>query len=110
MRNVMQVLSTAGLLTMAATPLVAIGGVAHAQELQSVRIQTSDLDLADAAAQVTFDRRTAAAATAMCRPTGPFELARVTACERAFGGEARAQLNRLRASDGRAPAWTVAAR
>ena len=110
MRNMIQAVSTLGLMTMAATPLAAVGGMAHAQERDAVSIRTSDLDLATPAAQAIFDRRVASAADAMCRPPGPAELARVAACERSFRDEARAQLQRLRTSDGRPPAWTVALR
>lgn len=110
MRNLVNLVSTAGALVLAATPLLAIGGVAHAQDAQAIRIQVSDLDFSRPEAAATFDRRVASAADTLCRTFGPTELARVAACERAVRDEAQGQLQRMRAGGERAPAWSVAAR
>ncbi len=47
MRNILNTLSTIGLLTMAATPLLAVGGMAHASEarVQPAHIQATGQDL-----------------------------------------------------------------
>ena len=110
MRNLVSLVSTAGAFLLAATPLLAIGGVAHAQEAQALRIQVTDLDFSRPGATATFDRRVASAADAFCRPGGPAELSRIAACERTVRDEAQVQLQRMRTGADRAPAWSVAAR
>ena len=110
MRNLVSLVSTAGAFVLAATPLLAIGGVAHAQEAQAVRIQVADLDFSRPGATATFDRRVTSAADAFCRPAGPAELSRIAACERTVRDEAQVQLQRMRTDADRAPAWSVAAR
>ena len=53
MRNLVSLVSTAGAFLLAATPLLAIGGVAHAQEAQALRIQVADLDFSRPGATAT---------------------------------------------------------
>lgn len=108
MRNLLNLVSTVGTFAMAATPLLAVGGVARAQEAQSVSIQLADLDLARPADAATFSRRVTVAAADMCRTFGPVELSRRATCERAVREEAYAQVRLIRPAA--ASVWSVAAR
>ena len=110
MRNLVNLVSTAGALVLAATPLLAVGSVAHAQDAQAVRIQVSDLDFSRPQARVAFDRRVRFAADTLCRSSGPTELARVAACERAVRDEVQGQLQGVRIRGEGVAAWSVAAR
>ena len=110
MRNLVNFVSTAGAFVMAATPLLAAGGVAHAQQAPVVRIRTADLDFTRSSAATAFDRRVDAAAGAVCRPAGVADLAGVAACKRAVSEQAHAQLRQQRRGGDPAPTWTVAGR
>ena len=68
MRNILNTLSTIGALVMAATPLLAVGSLAHAGEMtvRPAYIQVSGLDLSRASDAATFRSRVNAAATAIC--------------------------------------------
>lgn len=110
MGNLINLVSTVGAFALAATPLLAVGGAAHAQDAQPVRIKVADLDLARPADAAVFSRRVTVAAGSMCQTFGPVELSRRAGCERAVREEAYAQLRLLRPAGAPASAWTVAGR
>lgn len=115
MRNLVNLASTVGVFVLAATPLLAVGGAAHAQEAdrdQTQRISVADLDLGRPADLAVFGRRVGVAADRMCQTFGPVELSRRATCERAVHDEAYAQVRVMRtaAVPVRASAWSVARR
>lgn len=113
MSKILNTLSAIGALAMAATPLVAIGGVAHAADYQPVHIQVADLDLSRTADVSSFRQRVDVAAKRMCG-TGP-DLSQRAACASAVQEEAVERLGSAQRADLRAAevsshrAWRVAA-
>ena len=114
MTKVLNTISAIGALVMAATPLLAICGVARAQDVQAQRIQVADLDLSRPSDVARFDARVNVAAGRMCASQSDMESN--AACRRSIREEAvdkldaaRAQaLRSVRSDDARA--LTVAAR
>ena len=113
MMKVLDAVSTVGALVMAATPLLAISSLAHAQEItpQAQTIQGADLDLNRAADVARFDARVDRAAGRMC--SGQSDMVVTAACRQAVREEAAAKLDALRArtadvASGRT--WTLAGR
>ncbi len=116
MRNILNTLSAIGALTLAATPLLAVGGLARAAEpaVQPAYVQVSDLDLSRASDAATFRSRVDAAADAVCSQEAVH--APRAACVDAVREEAveklgAAQRRDLQAAQARgSAAWAVAAR
>ncbi len=116
MRNILNTLSTIGALAMAATPLLAVGSLAHAAEptVQPAHVQVSDLDFSRPADAATFRSRVDAAADAVCRQDAVH--APRSACVDAVRQEAveklgAGQRHDLQTAQGRGSAsWAVAAR
>ena len=118
MTKVLNTLSAIGALVMAATPLVAIGGVAHAQDVgvTPAHIAVGDLDLRTPGAAAVFRQRVDAAAGVMCAQVGASSLGASADCRRAVYDEAvdklgSAQRSELKTSAAqRSTGWTLAAR
>lgn len=113
MTKVLEAVSAIGALVMAATPLVAIGGVAHAQEVQPQVIRVADLDMSRPADVARFDARVGEAAQQMCSGRGDMTIN--VSCRQAVREEALQKLNALRAQTTASitpasGAWTVAGR
>ncbi|WP_158915904.1 UrcA family protein [Caulobacter sp. S45] len=64
MTKFINILTSVGFIAMAAVPLAAIGSVAHAAEVQVVKV--ADLDLSSPAGAARFQRRVDAAANQLC--------------------------------------------
>jgi UrcA family protein len=94
MIKVLDAVSAIGALVMAATPLLAIGGVAHAQTLQPQAIQVADLDLNSPADMARFDARVSQAANHMCNDR--VDLMARNNCVAAIREEATEKLQALR--------------
>ena len=117
MSKVLNTLSAIGALAMAATPLLAIGGMAHAAESGRVaHIQVADLDLGQPRDAATFRQRVDTAAGTFCAARGGTGLSAANTCRQAFREEAVERLGvqqrqDLRSAQASTPtAWTVAAR
>ncbi len=100
MSKVIGILSTIGVLTMAATPLLAVGGFAHAEESQMrpVRIAVGDLNLAQPQDAATFTRRVDRAAETFCLQNG-VAFPRLGACRQAVHDEAVERLTTSQQQD-----------
>ncbi len=118
MRNVLNTLSTIGALAMAATPLLAVGSLAHAGEatVRPAYVQVSGLDLSRASDAATFRSRVDAAATAICSQDVVRSRTDQTTCRDAVRQEAVEGLNanqrhdlQTASSDG-VRTWSVATR
>jgi UrcA family protein len=94
MMKVLDAVSTIGALVMAATPLLAISGVAHAQTLQPQVIQVADLNLNSPADMARFDARVDRAANRMCNDR--VDLMARNSCHQAIREEASERLQALR--------------
>ncbi|WP_174299838.1 UrcA family protein [Caulobacter sp. S45] len=89
MSKVLNTLSAIGALVMVATPLVAIGGLAHAETgVQPVHIMVGDLNLSQAAGAATFRQRVDIASEQFCTSRGEISLGGVNSCRQAFREEA----------------------
>lgn len=114
MSKILSVASALGALVMAATPLLAIGGFAHAEEpgATPVRILVGDLHLAQARDATVFERRVDKAAQTFCAQNGKVSLADISACRRAVREEAVAKLSPSQQQDlgGRSTALRLASR
>ena len=113
MIKVLEAVSTLGALVMAATPLLAVSSLAHAQEatLQPQTIQVADLDLNRPADVARFNVRVDQAAARMC--ASRVEMGVNAACRQAVREEAGAKLDVLRARSADAAlgrTWTLAGR
>ena len=97
MSKILNTLSAIGALVMAATPLVAIGGFAHAADYQPQRIQVSDLDFSRAADAATFHHRVDVAAGRMCNANA--DLTQRSACGDAVQEEAVERLGSAQRQD-----------
>ena len=93
MIKLLDAVSTLGALVMAATPLLAIGGLAHAQEAThpAQTIQVADLDLSQPAGVARFNARVEQTAGRMCASYGGLQMN--TACRQAVREEAGARLD-----------------
>lgn len=94
MSKILNTLSAIGALVMAATPLVAVGGMAHAAEIGAtpVHINVSDLDLSRPADAATFRQRVDAAAESFCTQGDDMRLSQRDGCRNAIRQEATAKL------------------
>lgn len=117
MSKVLNTLSAIGALVMAATPLVAIGGVAHAQtDGRPAHIRVGDLNLGQPGDAATFRRRVDAAAEPFCTSRVELSLSAFNSCREAFREEAVERLGDQQRQDLRATEaashvnWAVAAR
>ncbi len=118
MSKVLNTLSAIGALVMAATPLVAVGGIAHAAEtnMRPAHIQVADLDLGQPGDAATFRQRVDAAAETICTTRGETGLNAFDSCRQAVRQEAVERLGEQQRQDLRAAstdgatAWTVALR
>ena len=118
MSKVLNTLSAIGALVMAATPLVAVGGMAHAAEsgARPAHILVADLNLAQAGDAATFRRRVDAAAVTFCAARGEAGLNAVDSCRESFRSEAVEQLGERQRQDlrsaraGTRATWAVAIR
>jgi UrcA family protein len=112
MFKALETISAVGALVMAATPFVALGGVAHAQSMPAQHIQVADLDLNRPADITQYNARVQRAARRMC--AGEVGLATADACRQAIREEAAEKLDALRASGLKSASlsggWTVAGR
>lgn len=117
MSSFLNTLSAVGALVMAATPLMAVGSVAHAAEtgVQPAHIRVADLDLSRAGDVKTFYRRVDVAAATFCaRDGGSADLSTQTACRDAIRQEAVEKLGDSQrqamqtASAGSPTTWRVA--
>ena len=117
MSKIVNMLSAIGVVMMAATPLVAIGGsMAHAQDaLTPAHVQVADLDFNRASDVATFRQRVDVAAHSLCADdNGPSRVTN-TGCSEAVYDEAvsklgSAQRQALASTTGAAMNWTVASR
>ena len=117
MSKVLNTLSAIGALTMAATPLAALGGMAHAAEAgRPAHILVADLNLSQPGDAATFRQRVDAAAETFCADRGGLGLNAVNSCRQAIREEAVALLGAQQRQDLRAALassrtdWTVATR
>ena len=117
MSKVLNTLSAIGALVMAATPLAAIGGMAHAAETGHVaRIMVDDLNLGQPGDAAIFRQRVDAAAGTFCTTRGEMGLSALDTCRQAVREEAVQRLGDqqrqdLRSAQAATPTdWTVAAR
>ena len=117
MSKVLNILSAIGALTMAATPLVAVGGMAHAAEVGvPVHILVADLNLGQASGAAVFRHRVDAAAETFCADRGGLGLNAVNSCRQAIREEAVERLGAQQRQDLRSTLassrtdWTVATR
>ncbi len=118
MSKVLNTLSAIGALVMAATPLMAIGSIAHAAETgpRPVHILVADLDLSRPDDAATFRTRVDAAAQGFCMHRGDVRLTAQGVCRQAVREEAVQQLGDAQraalqtASIGQPVTWRVAAR
>ena len=112
MSKILNTLSAVGALVLAATPLAAVAGFAHAADYQPVRIQVSDLDFNTASGAASFRHRVNVAADTMCAAGA--DLGARAACRSAVQGEAverlgPSQRQELRTAEtARRSAWRVA--
>ena len=102
MTKVLSTISAIGALLMAATPLVAAAGFAHADELQPQHIQVADLNLDRPADMARFYARVDAAAERMCPTSGGMVIS--SGCRAAVREEAVQNLAALRQANARAVA------
>ena len=113
MSKILETVSTIGALVLAATPLVAIGGVAHAQGAAAQRIDVAGLDFRSTSDVAVFRHRVGAAAQSLCGQGGVQPLNATLSCRQAVYDEAVSQLGAAQRQDlqasGRA-GFTVAAR
>ena len=118
MSKVLNTLSAIGALVMAATPLIAIGGVAHAAEtgVRPAHILVADLDLSRASDATTFRQRVDATAASFCMHRGDVRLTAQSVCRQAVREEAVEQLGDAQrsalqtASTAQPTSWRVAGR
>ncbi len=118
MRNILNTLSTIGALAMAATPLLAVGSLAHAAEptVRPAYIQVSDLDLSRASDAATFHNRVDVAGSAICGQDTGRTMNSQTACVDAVRQEAVEKLGSVQRHDlqtaqgGGSRTWAVATR
>ncbi len=117
MTKVLNTLSAIGALVMAATPLVALGGVARAQglDVMPAHIAVGDLDLRTPGDAAVFRQRVDAAADSMCAQAGGSSLASSADCHKAVYDEAveklgSAQQRDLKTAAVRSSTWAQAAR
>ncbi len=115
MSKVLSTLSAIGALVMVATPLVAVGGMAHAAEtgVTPVHINVSDLDLSRPQDAATFRQRVDAAAHSFCTQGDDMHLSARNSCRASIRQEA---VDKLGSSQRQAlrtaaipTAWRVAA-
>jgi UrcA family protein len=106
MIKVLDAVSAIGALVMAATPLVAIGGVAHAQDIQPQVIQVADLDMSRPADVARFNLRVDQAARRICGAASDMTIS--SACREAVRAEATEKLDALHTQTAAAQTWTVA--
>ena len=106
MFKALETVSAIGALVMAATPLMAIGGLARAQDVAPQTIRVGDLDLGRANDRARFDARVDAAADRMC--AGGSRIIINAACRQAVRDEAAEKLQALRPDVAAAAAGTVA--
>ena len=100
MSKVLNTLSAIGALVMAAIPLVAVGGMAHAAETgASAHILVSDLDLGRASDAATFRQRVDAAAETVCTARGRMSLNAMDTCRHAVREEAVERLGEQQRQD-----------
>ena len=95
MFKALETVSAIGALVMAATPLLAVGGVARAQDMAPQTIRVADLDLSQASDRARFDARVDRAADRMC--AGGSEIIINAACRQAVRDEAAEKLQALHA-------------
>ena len=90
MTKVLNTLSAVGALVMAATPLLAIGGFAHAQDINAApaRIAVSNLDLRSPGDAAIFRQRVDTAARGLCEHAGVSSLNAAATCRQAVYEEA----------------------
>ena len=86
MTSFLNTLSAVGALAMAATPLVAIGGVARAQDVAPQHIRIADLDFSRPADRARFESRVDLAARRMC--ASDIDLTLNATCRQAVHEEA----------------------
>ncbi len=118
MNKVLNTLSAIGAMVMAATPLIAVGGIAHAAETgpRPAHILVADLNLGQPADAATFRHRVDAAAGTFCTTRGQMGLNAVSVCRQAVREEAVEALGDQQRQDLRAASaagrttWAVAAR
>jgi UrcA family protein len=112
MFKALETVSAIGALVMAATPFVALGGVAHAQTLSPQQIMIADLDLSRPADVQQYNVRVERAAQRMC--SDQVDLSTASACREAIREEAAQKLDAIRAagvqSASASASWTVAGR
>ncbi len=115
MSKVLNTLSAIGALVMAATPLVAVGGIAHAEPARAVHVKVGDLNLARPGDAAIFRQRVDTAADTFCS-TSDFSLSAVNNCRHAVRQEAVERLGDQQRQDRRAAdaasrvTWAMAAR
>ncbi len=116
MSRILETISTIGALVMAATPLAAVGGMAHAQAagVPAQRIDVARLDFRNAGDVVAFRQRVGAAAQTLCGQGGVQPLSVTLSCRQAVYDEAVSQLGGSQRQDlqasTRGAGFTVAAR
>ena len=114
MSKILNTLSAIGALAMAATPLLAVGSIAHAET--GVHIRVADLDLSRQADAATFRHRVDTAARSFCAARGEGDMIATDGCRQAIREEAVSKLGdeqraALRTASVSAPtAWSVASR
>ena len=96
MTKVLSTISAIGALLMAATPLVAAAGFAHAEELAPQHIAIADLNLDRPADMARFYARVDAVADRMCPTSGGMIIS--AGCRNAVRQEATQNLAALRQS------------
>ncbi len=118
MSKVLNTLSAIGALVMAATPLVAVGSMAHASEtgVRPAHVMVADLNLGQPSDAATFRSRVDAAANTFCTTRGDVGLNAASTCRQAVREEAVARLGDQQRQDLRSAqttgrtTWAVAAR
>ena len=100
MTKVLSTISAIGAMLMAAIPLVAAAGFAHAEELQPQHIQVADLNLDRPADMARFYARVDDAAGRMCPTSGGMIIS--SGCRAAVREEATQNLATLRRSTAQA--------
>ncbi len=117
MSKILNILSAVGALVMAATPLAALGGIAHAAESGArAHIRVADLDLAQPGDAATFRQRVDTAAQSFCTSHGEMGLNAMNTCRAAVRDEAVDRLGEqqrqdLRSAQATSPvSWAVATR
>ncbi len=115
MSKFLEAVSTLGALVMAATPLVVLGSVAHAEPaaVSPARIEVAGLDLRSPNDAATFRHRVSVAATSLCGQAGVQPLSMTLSCHQAVYDEAVSKLGSTQQQDlqaARTVGFTVAAR